>query len=57
MIPCGKDGFLRDGWLRWMIRMIHFANGIFLISDGEAVSTTELLQKMARALGKEKERF
>ena len=33
------------------------ANEVFLISDGEDVSTTELLQKMARALGKEKERF
>lgn len=28
------------------------ANEVFLISDGEDVSTTELLQKMARALGK-----
>ncbi len=28
------------------------ANEIFLISDGEDVSTTELLQKVARALGK-----
>ena len=28
------------------------ANEVFLISDGEDVSTTELLQKMARAFGK-----
>ena len=28
------------------------ANEVFLISDGEDLSTTELLQKMARALGK-----
>ena len=28
------------------------ANGVFLISDGEDVSTTELLQKVAKAMGK-----
>ncbi len=27
-------------------------NEVFLISDGESVSTTELLQKVAKALGK-----
>jgi hypothetical protein len=28
MIAFGRDGFLWDGWLRWMNRMIRFANGM-----------------------------